>query len=287
MIAGMYHPGTDLAAPPLAYARLAPPAPVTRRLEASHHTAVAVVGAGFIGLSAALHLAEAGVAVTVLETRSIGWGASGRAFGQVVPYLKHDHDRIARHYGRERGPRIIDAIAAGPDLVARLIERLGIACDLRRSGLIFAAHTPSGERVLGARAAYWQRLGASVEMLDGAAATAAIGSTVYRTALLDHRGVHLNPLAYARGLAYAAARTGARIHEGMPVRSLTPRGDRWRIAAGAHEVSADAVILATNAYSDALWPGLADSIVPLRGHGAVSAPLSENLRRSIFRAGGR
>src|SRR5262249_8941098 len=141
---------------------------------------------------------------TVLEARSIGWGASGRAFGQVVPYLKHGHDTVLRHYGPERGPRIVDAVAAGPAAVTALIERLAIACDPRRSGLIFGAHAPSGARVLASRAAYWQRRGAPVELLDAAATRAAIGSDAYQAALLDHRGVHLNPLAYARGLASAA-----------------------------------------------------------------------------------
>jgi glycine/D-amino acid oxidase-like deaminating enzyme len=281
----MYHPNADRSEPPRAYRRLAGDPPARDTLAGEHRTDVAIVGAGLTGLSAALHLAEAGVAVTVLESRDVGWGASGRAFGQVVPYLKHDHDAVLRHYGPDRGSRIVDAIAGGPDMVAGLIERLGIACDLRRSGLIFAAHAPAGARTLATRAAYWQRRGAPVELLDAAATRAAIGSAAYATALLDHRGVHLNPLAYTRGLAAAAVARGARIATGARVQSLDRTGGHWRLALADHSVHADAVILATNGYSDALWPGLAASIVPLRGHGIVSAPLGDNLRRTILPGG--
>ena len=234
---------------------------------------------------AALHLAEAGIASTVLESREPGWGASGRAFGQVVPYLKHDAAEILRHYGTERGTRIIDAAASGPDFVTRLIDRYHIACDLRRNGLIFAAHSPAGANTLRASAEYWQKRGAAVEMLDQAASRVAIGSDAYRTALLDHRGVHLNPLAYCRGLAAAASAAGARIVHGAKVRSLTHAGDEWSLSTGTRTLKAQTVILATNAYTDNLWPGLSSGVLPLRGHGIVSEPLSDNLRRSILPGG--
>jgi glycine/D-amino acid oxidase-like deaminating enzyme len=281
----MFHPNEDTVAPPQAYARGASAVSANFVLDGEHRTPVAVVGAGFTGLSAALHLAEAGIAVTVLESRSVGWGGSGRAFGQVVPYLKHDHAEILRHYGPDRGARVIDTVAGGPSHVAGLIDRLGIACDLRRTGLIFGAHAPSGARVLATRAAYWQKRGAPVELLDTPATQAAIGSQAYTTALLDHRGVHLNPLAYARGLACAAIAAGARICEGVRVQTLSRSGDHWHLAAGPHSVTADAVIIATNAYTDALWPSLAQSIIPLRGHGMVSTPLSDNVRRTILPGG--
>jgi glycine/D-amino acid oxidase-like deaminating enzyme len=281
----MFHPSADTASPPQAYRRSAPAPPPCLVLDGTHRTSVAIIGAGFTGLSAALHLAEAGVAATVLEARHIAWGASGRAFGQVVPYLKHDHAQVLRHYGPERGERIVAAIGNGPSLVANLVERLGIQASLRRSGLIFGAHAPAGAGALETRAAYWQRNNAPVEILDAAATQAAIGSNVYKSALLDHRGVHLNPFAYARGLAIAAVAAGARIAEGVTIRALTTTPQGWRLQAGRHEVLAEQVIIATNAYSTDLWPGLASSIIPMRGHGMVSGPLSDNLRGSILPGG--
>ncbi|HVY15550.1 MAG TPA: FAD-binding oxidoreductase [Rhodopila sp.] len=244
-----------------------------------------MVGGGITGVSAALHLAERGVASVVLDARGIGWGASGRAFGQVVPYLKHDAPQILGRYGPERGERIIRAIGDGPALVAGVIDRYGIDCDLRRGGLLFGAHAPSGEQTLQARAAFWQQRGAPVEVLSPTATQAAIGSDHYRMALLDHRGIHLNPYAYTCGLAAAAQARGARIVTGEGVDCLKREGTSWRLQAGPHVLEADTVILATNAYSGRLWPGLAESIVPIRGHGAVTAPLSDNQRRGILPGG--
>jgi glycine/D-amino acid oxidase-like deaminating enzyme len=278
----MHAPLSDKNDPPAVYAAAAPPSPSTTRLTTPRHVGVAVVGAGFTGLSAALHLAEAGTDVAVLEAREIGWGASGRAFGQVVPYLKIGHSEILRHYGPERGPRVIDAIAAAPGLVFDLIARHRIDCWAVRTGLIFAAHAPAGQQGLERRTAYWQDRGAPVEMLKGAACAEAVGSTLYQAASLDRRGGNLNPLAYTRGLAHAAAGAGAVIHTQSEVKALGRRGGRWVIEAGAAELTADVVLLATNAYSTALWPGLRETIIPLRGHGFVTAPLSDNVRRSIL-----
>jgi glycine/D-amino acid oxidase-like deaminating enzyme len=278
----MHVPSSDLAGPPDVYVRAAPPPPLTQELREQRHVAAAVIGAGFTGLSAALHLAEAGIDVAVLEAKHIGWGASGRAFGQVVPYLKQDHEAILRHYGAERGQRVIDAVAQGPNLVFELIARHGIDCWATRSGLIFAAHSPRGRRDLECRTQYWQRRGAPVEMLEGARCAEMIGSSLYPAASLDRRGGNINPFAYACGLAHAAMRAGAALYTQTPVRRLWRHNSRWTIDAGNTALTADTVVIATNGYTGHLWPGLSDSIIPMRGHGFVTEPLSDNLRHAIL-----
>jgi glycine/D-amino acid oxidase-like deaminating enzyme len=278
----MYHPLSDQAAPPDIYLRHAPPPPATLPLAARRHVATAVIGAGFTGLSTALHLAESGVEVAVLEAKDIGWGASGRAFGQVVPYLKQGHAAILRHYGAERGRRIVDAVAKGPSLVFDLIEQHRIVCWPMRSGLIFAAHSPAGRRDLEGRTAYWQQRGAPVELVEGTQCADLIGSRLYPVASLDRRGGHINPFAYVRGLANAAVAAGATIHEATPVRALRRDGARWALDAGPAGLTADTVVIATNAYTGDLFPGLRDSIIPMRGHGFVTDPLSDNVHRSIL-----
>jgi glycine/D-amino acid oxidase-like deaminating enzyme len=280
----MYLPQSDALAPPAVYReRTTPVSPLGPPAEPLS-VDVAVIGAGFTGLSAALHLAEAGSRVAVLEARGVGWGASGRAFGQVVPYLKRDHAAVLAHYGAAVGARVVDAVAAGPAFVFGLIERHAIACDDVRTGLLFGAHSPAGARGLEVRAKYWQGRGAAVELLDAAQTEAASGSRFYELALLDRRGGHLNPYAYTHGLARAALGLGVAIHVETPVRTIARGSGRWRLDAGAG-VEADAVIIATNAYGRGLWPGLAESVVPMRGHGMVSRPISDNLRRSVLPGG--
>ncbi|HEX5325409.1 MAG TPA: FAD-dependent oxidoreductase [Acetobacteraceae bacterium] len=280
-----YQPILDRSDPPAVYARTAPEAPPTPALDAPRRVQVAVIGAGFTGMSAALHLAEAGAEVAVLEAKQIGWGASGRAFGQVVPYLKIDETAILRHYGPTIGPAIIDAVAAGPDLVFGLIEKHRIACWPVRTGLIFAAHSPAGRAGLDRRVEYWQRHGAPVEMLNAARCSEMIGSEMYQAAAIDRRGGHINPFAYVRGLARAATEAGAAIFAGTPVTRIERRNGAWCVHAGGHDATAGIVIIATNAYTTQLWPGLRESVIPVRGHGFVSAPLSDNLRRSILPGG--
>jgi glycine/D-amino acid oxidase-like deaminating enzyme len=200
----------------------------------------------------------------------------------VVPYLKIGHREILRHYGPERGQLVIDAIAAGPDLVFDLIARHGIDCWAVRTGLLFAAHSPAGLRDLERRTAYWQDRGAPVEMLEDEDCEDAVGSSLYEAASLDRRGGNLNPFAYARGLARAAMAAGAVIHAHTPVRAIARQVVNWSVDAGASGLTADVVLLATNAYTGELWPELSESIIPLRGHGFVTAPLSDNVRQSIL-----
>ncbi len=265
------------------YASFAPLMPPTEALRGDHRADAVVVGGGFTGLSTALHLAERGVATVVLEAKEIGWGASGRAFGQVVPYFKHNPAHVLAHYGPERGERMLEATGNGPDLVFSLIEKHRIECAPVRHGLIFAAHSPAGEAGLEKRTAYWQQRGAPIEMLGPEETGALIGTRYYRSCSLDRRGGTINPLAYARGLARAAIAAGATIYAGSPATTVRRGDDGWKVITANGSVTAGHVVLATNAHTtNRLWPGLADSIIPLRGHQFVSRPLSDALRRRIL-----
>lgn len=278
-----YSPTDDPCPIPDFYSSFAPPAPATHPLTGTHRAHVAIVGAGFTGLSAALHLAEQGIAPLVLEAKEIGWGASSRNFGQVVPYFKHDQEHVLRHFGTETGERLITAAAKAPDLVFGLIERHGIACTPVRNGLIFAAHSPAAREGLARRTAFWQKRGAPVEMHDGQDAAAFTGSRFYAACSVDRRGGTINPLAYVRGLAAAAIKAGAAIATGTPVTALERVASQWHLATPRGEVIADTVVLATNAYTEhKLWPGLRQSIIPMRSYQLASRPLGENVRRSLL-----
>jgi glycine/D-amino acid oxidase-like deaminating enzyme len=266
----MASPSADPAPLPRSYA-MGAPAPETGALDTTVEADVAVIGAGVAGVSTALHLRELGRDVAVLEAGEVGAGGSGRAFGLVVPYAKRDHEEIKRSFGEEAGARIIDAVASGPDLVFGLIARW-----------VLGAHTEGAAAGLGTLAAYWQGRGAPVECLDAAATERLVGSRYYLGALLDRRAGGVNPHAYTRGLAGAALGSGARIFTQSRARCLTREGSRWRIDAASGSLRANHVVIATDAYTDDLWPGLKQSLVPLRAYQLVSEPLSENLRAAIL-----
>jgi glycine/D-amino acid oxidase-like deaminating enzyme len=281
----MVAPVNDPAPLPRIYAAGAPAGPDGSPLQGHHEADTVIIGAGFTGISAAVHLAEAGRRVMVVEAQEIGWGASGRNFGQVVPYAKHSEASLLDHLGPVYGPRFLDAAAHGPDLVFGLIEQHGIACAAHRRGLIFAAHAPAGQRSLEQRAAFWSARQAPVEMLDHARTAELIGSALYRGALLDHRGGTINPLAYVRGLASAAARHGAIFHTGTRITGLEPAAERWRVTAAEGAVTAQQVIIATDAYTGPFAPQIQQSLIPMRGYQLVSRPLGENVRATILPQG--
>src|SRR5205807_3540366 len=137
-------------------ARQAPPTPP---LDASRRADVAIVGAGYSGLAAALQLAEGGASVIVLESGEPGWGASGRNGGQVIPGLKYDPDELEEMFGPERGKQLVDFVGGSADTVFGLIEKHRMNVPHQRQGWIQGAHTAAGLDIVKKRAAQWARRG--------------------------------------------------------------------------------------------------------------------------------
>ena len=243
---------------------------------------VAVIGGGFTGLSAALHLAESGARVTLLEAQQPGWGASGRNGGQINPGLKDGPGGIIAKFGPEQGHRMIAMAGTAADLVFDLIARHGIYCDAIRPGWIRAAHTPKTLTQLHDLASDWQRHGAPVEPLDRDQIIALTGTDSYLGGLIDRRGGNLHPLNYALGLADAAARAGAAIHGNAPVTGILSDGFGYRVTTEHGEVRAHKVLICTNAYTGGLSRPLANSILTVRSVQVATAPLSDNLRASLL-----
>ncbi|MCI0756025.1 NAD(P)/FAD-dependent oxidoreductase [Teichococcus vastitatis] len=268
--------------PPSLYAATAIPAAPTPPLQGEHRVPVAIIGGGFTGLSTALHLAEQGVAATLIEAAEPGWGASGRNGGQVNPGLKPDPDTVEADWGPELGRRMVALSYAAPDRVFDLIRRHQITCEARQNGTLRAALRPAHAAAVRATAEQCLRRGMPVEFLDEAGIHALSGTRRYRGAMLDRRGGDLNPLSYARGLARAASQLGARIHGETPALSLGRDGDRWRVATPGGALLAEQVVLATNGYTGDLWPGLRQSLAPVFSSVVATAPLPEALHRDIF-----
>ncbi len=264
----------------------AEPAPPTRPLTDNREADVVIVGAGFTGLSAALHLAAAGISAVVLEAGEIGCGASGRNGGQVNPAFGPLPSAVRAFYGAERGRRVLDFVDGACDLVFDLIDRHGIGCAPRRVPYLRAA---SGRRGLAEVADWvreWQDFGAPVAIKSTAETARLIGSSFYDGAMEDARGGSLQPLSYARGLARTALSAGAVIFTGSPAVAIERAGPDWRVTTpGGGLVSARHLLLCTNGYTDKLWPGLARNVVPVASLQAATEPLPESIRAGILPEG--
>ncbi|WP_374441448.1 NAD(P)/FAD-dependent oxidoreductase [Stella sp.] len=244
-----------------------------------------VVGGGFTGLSAALHLAERGWKPVLLEAAEPGWGASGRNGGQIIAGLKASPAEILAKYGRDRGKAIVDLVGGTADFAFDLIQRHRIACDASRPGWVQAAHSEAALRTVAARCADWQSHGAPVRIAGREEMARILGTGDYVGGLIDARGGAINPLGYARGLADAAQRLGARIHGGSPVTAIERQGQGWRVRTAAGHVDTARVLIGTNAYTTGFWPGLAQSVVPVSSFQIATAPIGDNLRRTILPEG--
>jgi glycine/D-amino acid oxidase-like deaminating enzyme len=246
---------------------------------------LAIVGGGFSGLSTALHAAEKGLSVVLLEAEIVAWGATGRNAGFVVPnFAKRDPDDIIARLGPEHGKRLIDFAAGSADLVFDLIKRHGIACAAEQTGWIQPAHTQAAFEKVKSRAGQWARHGRPAVVLDRDAVRDLTGVEGYAGGWMDRSGGVLNPVEYARGLADAAEAAGARIFERTPVASIARRTDGWTLATPRGTVRAGKVVIATNAYGG-LDPRLARSYFPLKVFQIATEPLPAAIRQRLLPCG--
>ena len=281
-----------LAMPNSLWAATAPPAAPSAPLDGAARCDVAVVGAGFTGLSAALQLAERGIACTVLEAAEVGFGASGRNNGQVIPNLSRiDPDAIVAAVprelgGAEKGEALVGLIRDSASLVFDLIRRHGMQAEAVQNGWIQPAHRESRMKLAESRVRQWGRRGAPVRMVSRAEMAGLAGTDHWHGGWENRSGGRINPLGYARGLAAAAVAAGAVLHTRSPVVGLARDAGSWVLETPGGRLLADRVILATNAYTPpGLWPGLARTVVPVRSYQMATSVLSDNVRKSILPEG--
>jgi glycine/D-amino acid oxidase-like deaminating enzyme len=270
------------------YAETARPAPETPPLDGDRSVSVAIVGGGFTGLSVALHLAEQGVDVAVLEAHEPGWGASGRNGGQVNPGLKPDPDEVEADFGTRRGARMVAFSGNAPNVVFDLIQRHQIACEALQSGTLRTAFGRQSVNGVRRTAEQWARRSDQVSFIERDVVAGLTGTQRYLGALLDRRGGQLNPLGFARGLAAAAVHAGAAVHGGTAVSHISKNAGRWRLATATGTLTAEKIVLATNGYTGDLWPGLRRGIVPVWSAIVASEPVPEEVmptRASLYEIG--
>ncbi len=247
--------------------------PATVQLAGPLVADVAVVGAGYTGLSAAVHLAEAGRSVVVVESAAVGERASGLNGGQVIAGVKHDPDELEAMFGEARGARYVRTVGNAPQVVFDLIARLGIQCDAINTGWIQPAASEDALPAQSARALQWQRRGAPVEVVSREAMQRLTGSQRYCGGLFDARGGSVQPLSYVRGLAHS------------PALRLDRSSSGYRVQTAEGSVSAGHVIIATNAYTGALNPDLRRTVVAVPSFQVATAPIPPALRDQILPGG--
>lgn len=244
---------------------------------------ICVIGGGISGLSTALHAAEAGQSVVLIEAETPGWGASGRNGGQVLPGLKENPREVVAHFG-EIGKRMVAATGAAPDLVFDLIRRHGIDCGARQEGWVHAAaaHGLDGARD---RAAQWRVLGVDIHDLSAAETREMLGGGQYAGALLDPRGGGVQPLAYSQGLAAAAAKAGVRIFAQTRAEALAQGSDGWIVTTPKGRVRAGQVVICTNGYSGPLDQRVKRNVIPIRSIQVATDPLPAEVTPDILPGG--
>lgn len=259
------------------YAATAKPAPARAPLTGEVEADVAVLGGGFSGLSAALHLAEAGYAVVLLEAAKIGWGASGRNGGQVVNGLNASLEKIGATFGAQAQQFVGGLVQEGGQIIRERIARYDIACDYR-PGNLFAAYTEAQMRDLDAKRHLWAQFGMEDhQMVSRGEMRDHVASDVYAGGMIDHTGGHLHPLNLALGEAAAFERVGGVIYEDSPVIEVVHQGPSPSLRTASGRVRAKALVICGNAYLGKALPELSGRILPCSTQMVATAPV-ENAR---------
>ncbi|MBV8449883.1 MAG: FAD-binding oxidoreductase [Hyphomicrobiales bacterium] len=264
----------------------APPPPQTTQLTEELSCDVVVIGAGYTGLSAALHLAKSGKKVVVLEAHEIGFGASGRNSGLVNAGMWMMPDDLVATLGPIYGKRLISLLGEAPKDVFALAARYGMDCEADHRGTYHLAVGESGLSQLRERVSQWQRLGAKIELLDANETAKRTGAIGYKGSIYDTRAGTIQPLAYARGLARAALGEGARIFTDSPVASFERVGAEWSVKTELGKVRATWLVVATDAYSLGPAAPIRNEEVLLPYFQISTHKLSDNVRKTILPNGG-
>ncbi|WDP89962.1 MAG: FAD-binding oxidoreductase [Desulfobacter sp.] len=251
-------------------------------LEGEKQAEVAVIGGGYTGLSAALHLAKAGHSCVLLEANDVGFGGAGRNVGLVNAGLWLMPEDVISLVGRDHGETLIRVLGASPDLVYGLIDEYDIQCEAWRYGTLHCADSGAGYKALQERERQWQSFGAPVRLMEKDEASEKLGSTAYRAALLDERAGTVQPLAYAFGLARAATAEGAELYVNSPVIELDKVAEGFILKTPTGRVRAKKVIVAVMGYPEQVFQDQIRNLVPFNYFQFATRPLSPEVLETVL-----
>ena len=247
---------------------------------------VAVVGAGFCGLSAARVLAKHGVHVAVLEAETLGWGASCRNGGMVLTGMKLPVPVLIGRYGRELVREMYAASLESIDLVEHIVKEEGIECSFSRCGhLEVACKRAHFDAYAEAAARIKREFNHELQVISRRELRNEIGSDIYYGGLVDKTSAGLNPAQYVTGLAKAAQRAGAKLYDHTRVLGVTPEASngnrRFNVQTARGSLMAKDVLLASGAYTTSATPALRKKVIPIGSYIIVTEVLSADLAREL------
>ncbi|KZL05444.1 Gamma-glutamylputrescine oxidoreductase [Pseudovibrio axinellae] len=253
------------------------------KLEGESSCDVCVIGAGYAGLSSALHLAERGYKVQVLEAHRVGWGASGRNGGQLGSGQRMDQDDLETLVGQTRARELWDLSEAAKSLTKNLIDKHKIHCDLK-PGILHADHKQS---YVSHSKAYAEKLAKNydyeqIRFVDNAEIQEMLDTQAYHGGTLDRGAAHLHPLNFVLGLAQACVSAGVEIFENSEVLEIQ-KGEPALLKLAKAQVRARYVIFACNGYIDTLEPKVAARVMPINNYIIATEPLGEDMAKSLIR----
>lgn len=265
------------------YADTANPHAVRPALEGQKQVDVCVIGGGYTGLSAALHCAERGFSTALVESKRIGWGASGRNGGQAIPGWRHGARDMVDQFGVERARALFGLAIEARDHLWERIARHDIQCDARRGHFLAAAKKADLDWLADEQDCLESVMGYRyTSLLDRAGAAATVASEHYHGGLLDKSGGHLHPLNLAIGLADAAEAAGAAVHETTRIQKFEQTRAGIVCESNRGRIIAKYVVVACDSYVEELDAGLARRIMPVANYNIATEPLEEELARSLI-----
>jgi glycine/D-amino acid oxidase-like deaminating enzyme len=255
---------------------LSKPRPLPERVD------VAVIGGGYTGLSAARTLAQRGANVAVLESETMGWGASSRNGGMVLTGLKISMQSAMKRYGTDVARRLFRFSLDGIDEVEQLVRQEGIACGFARSGHLLLANKPAQYAALAEEAEFMAaHFGHVLRLVPQASQRNEIGSDLYFGGLVDEVSAGLNPAQYVAGLARAAEKAGAHLCPQARVMRLERSGSGFTVETARGSLAAGQVLVATSGYTGKATPALRRKIIPIGSYIIATERLRDDVVRAL------
>lgn len=264
------------------YAASANPSPDRPPLAGAITADICVVGAGYSGLSTALHLAEKGHKVVIVEGARVGWGASGRNGGQIVNGLNASLQTIRKRYGQDTATFVAGMVQEGGQIIRERIATYDIKCDLKETN-VFVGLTSAHMRELEERRALWASYGiTNQEMLDRDQLRKHVNSDLYAGGLIDYTGGHMHPLNLALGEAAAFESLGGVIYEMSPVTQVDTEAAQPVVKTAGGQITCKTLVLCGNAYLGGVVPALAPRVMPVSTQVMATEPLGEDLAHALI-----